>query len=151
LIEERLESQVAYDAIDVIGATAQEADGEVQRPPHGFRRPRGDRVRQIKERRHGLDRARVARNRAGQTLEQCRLPGAVGPDDAEHLADADVERDVVQRAEASVALAEVTNVQGRGRRNGAGHEAHRRLYGSARTHYQNSSRPGACQPRSARG
>jgi hypothetical protein len=151
LIEERLESQVVYDAIDVAGATAQEADGEGQRPPHGFRRPWCDGVRQIEKMRQHVDRARVARNPAGQALEQRRLPGAIGPDDAEHLADADVERDVVQRAEASVALAEVTNVQGRGRRNGAGHEAHRRLYGSARTHYQNSSRPGACQPRSARG
>ena len=39
----------------------------------------------------------------GQALEQCRLAGAVAPDDAEELAAADVERDVVERAQRVVA------------------------------------------------
>ena len=69
----------------------------------------------------------VHRQHAAQALEQRRLSGAVGTDQAEHLAAPDRERHPGQRGQPGVALGEITDEQqgfarnnrgGRGRRCG---------------------------------
>src|SRR5690606_22412796 len=65
-------------------------------------RPVLDRV----ESQHG-DRARVGCSQAGDALDRCRLPGAVGPDDAEDLSLVDGEGDVVDGDVPPVTLVQV--------------------------------------------
>ncbi len=67
---------------------------------------RGDAVARRLEQRAPLeaDRAAVEAIEPGQAVEQRRLAGAVGPDQAEDLAGRDVERDAVERDDAAEAL-----------------------------------------------
>jgi hypothetical protein len=60
------------------------------------------------------DRPRGRLSQAGRAVDQRRLAGAVGPEQAEELARVDVERDALQRLDASgVALDEVGDLQSR--------------------------------------
>ena len=77
--------------------------------------------------RHGLqlhlfavdeDLPRVRLVEAGQDLHERRLARAVVADQSEHLARADMERDVLERRDDTEALADVLDPDGVGRRNG---------------------------------
>ena len=59
-------------------------------------------------------------NLAGQHLEECRLAGAVGTDDAAPLAAADLEIDVAVGDKTAIALAEADRLQYRAGTPGGG-------------------------------
>ena len=61
------------------------------------------------------DLSRVAAAHAVQAVEQRRLPGAVGPDEADRLAAVDLDRDVVEGDDATEALADPRSLQQRHR------------------------------------
>jgi hypothetical protein len=121
LIEDRPQVEIGRHVVHVVRSAPQEADGELQGPADGLRRPRRDHVREVEE---GSDPAGrierpaaerdfscVARQHASQALEERRLPRTVRPDDAEHFPAADREGHVVERGEPPEPLAQLTDVE----------------------------------------
>jgi hypothetical protein len=117
----------AFDHLALpVRAAAEKADGEIERPSHRLRGPGRDRIRQVEKarrprarrRRFSVDRdgSSVVGQHAGNALEQRRLAGAVGADEAEDLAGPKRQRHIRERGQAAVRLRQP--VHGHGRRHG---------------------------------
>ena len=76
----------------------------------------GDAVRRPVEQRAALEQdfAAVGRVEAAEAIEQCRLAGAVGADQAEDLALFQLERDAVERDDAAEPHRDIANLEQRG-------------------------------------
>ena len=121
----RIEQCADVETLDEVGfeagAAAEEAEREVDRPSHGLRRPRHDGIGQIEQRgRAGTvahrpplvhERAGVERQHPAEALEQRGFAGAVGTDQAEHFARPDGEGHIAQRAEVSVRLCKLGDLE----------------------------------------
>src|SRR5947207_12668686 len=102
-LEQRADVEPPGHFVSAVASTAEQAQREIERPSDRLRRPRCNRVWQIKHRRRPLtarertivpaDRARVQRQHAADAFEERRFSRAVGTDEAEHFAVADGEGD----------------------------------------------------------
>src|SRR4051794_8604033 len=96
LAKQAAQIELLYHLVEQLRASAEESDGEIERPRHRLRGPRSDAVGDIKQERRtlagshrpaaGPDGAAVKRQNPGQTFEQRGFAGAIGANEAEHLA-----------------------------------------------------------------
>jgi hypothetical protein len=106
LREQAIQIELLDEVIAERRGASKEPDREVQRPPHRLRRPRCDTIGQIKQQRRafagrepsspGLYETRIGRQKARETLEERRLAGAVGTNQAEHFARSHFEANIRQ-------------------------------------------------------
>src|SRR5258706_202110 len=118
-IEDGFEIEARHDVLQRIDPAAEESQRVIERPADRLRRPRRDRVGQIKEDGAALVRperaifgrhhAAVRRQHTREALEERRLARPVRTDDAEHFAGTDREGHVAQRGDRSVAFGEMTD------------------------------------------
>ena len=131
-VEQRQEGERAEPLLDLRGRAREEGAVETEDAAHAgparARSRRGRRRERRAARRSGdvasfvEGRPGIGANRSGQALEQGRLAGAVGPDEAEDLARTRVEADAVQDRARPEFLRDAPDLED----GGGGHQSERR-------------------------